>query len=92
MKNILIVLIVLSFSTCTPKKWSKKILVEQCIEVHEKDYRNEKIFTKEQVQQLCDCVAGKMIIKYKSEAETENDSIGARQIARACKEQILQMK
>ena len=89
MKNILFVLIGFSFATCTEKKWSKKLLVKQCIEVHQLEYANEKIFTKEQVQQLCDCVAGKMIVKYKSEAETNGDSFGAKKIAQDCKMEVM---
>jgi hypothetical protein len=49
----------------------------------------EKRFSETQVQELCDCVANKMLLKYKSEAETENDSIGARQLARECKLEVL---
>lgn len=84
-------LIVLSIGACTKKTWSKQSLVQECMDgnKHMEAQMGEKRFTKSRVRELCDCVADKMLSKYKSEAETKNDSIGARQLARECRLEVL---
>lgn len=83
--------IVLSIAACTKKTWSKQSIVQECLDghKHKEAQMGKKRFTKGQVQELCECVADKMLSKYKSEAETENDSIGARQLARECRLEVL---
>ena len=42
-----------------------------------------------EIPRLCDCVADKLIAKYKSAAESDKDDEGGRQIGSECVTQVL---
>ena len=90
-RKLFLMLIVLCFGSCTKKTWSKHSLVQECLVGHKymEEQTGEKRFSETQVKELCGCVADKMLLKYKSEDETKNDSIGARQLAWECKLEVL---
>lgn len=88
MRIYLLIILAAIINGCSSNrsKLSRDSLLTECQESHERmvGEMGYELYTTEEAAKLCECVADKMISKYKSEAELENDSLGAKQLAREC--------
>jgi hypothetical protein len=81
MKKIIIALFIFSLTACTAKEpWTKDAMVNKCLGDFNKRNEKEKLFTGMQIPLLCDFVSEKLVAKYKSEAESDKDEAGVKQI------------
>ena len=80
----------LSFVACKKKEWSKDYIVQKCNSDFKKKPEINQYFNDTQMKDLCNCVADKMIGKYKSQAEADKDEAGAEEIGADCARQVLQ--
>lgn len=64
--------------------------MNKCLGDFNKRNEKEKLFTGMQIPLLCDCVAEKMVAKYKSEKDADKDEEGARKIGQECAMQVMQ--
>jgi hypothetical protein len=87
MRKLMLPLVILfvfaSFVACK-KPWSKDYLTKKCNTDFKKRNDTAKYFDSTQLVQLCDCIADKMVTRYKSEADADKDSKGAEEIGRDC--------
>ena len=90
MKKFLFSIIVLSLIGCAKKKpWTKDALVNDCLGNLIKKNEQEKRYTSMEIALLCDCMADKMLVKYKSVKESNKDKEGATAIGRDCAMEVL---
>jgi hypothetical protein len=89
MQRLLLMTLVLSFTACTQKKWDKDTMVNDCLGDFTKKNEKEKRFTTMQIAYLCDCVAEKMLVKYKSAKEADKDEQGMKEIGSSCGTEVL---
>ncbi len=73
----------------TENKWKKEKLVNDCLRDFTKKNEQQHLFTQVQIGHLCDCVAEKLMVKYKSMKEADNDPDGARQIGQDCGTEVM---
>lgn len=89
MKQLLIFLLAFALTACAKKEWSKKYVYDDCLKEMKKDKQAMEVFTAAQGEKICDCAAGKMFVKYKSESEAKKDKSGAEDIGRECAMEVL---
>lgn len=92
MKAIILSVFVLALASCGKKEWSKEYLVGKCNTEFKKKNETQKLFNQMQLTELCDCVAGKMTTKYKSEAEADKDTEGSSEIGRECAMEVMRVE
>lgn len=90
MKKIMLCVFILALTGCAKKEWSKESLVNDCLRDFKKRNEQEKLFDPARLPSLCNCIADKMILKYKTEAESVRDEAGATEIGRDCAIEVLQ--
>lgn len=82
--NVFIVLL-LAITGCAPKaKWDKDALVNKCLKDFTKRNEKEKLLSPMQLAHVCDCLAEKMLVKYKSEKEADKDKEGMQELGSTC--------
>lgn len=80
----------LMLSGCAPKKkWDKDTLVNDCLRQFTEKNEKEKLLSTMELARICDCLADKMLVKYKSAAEADKDEAGAEQMGRECALQVM---
>lgn len=89
MQRLLLMILVLSFTACSKKKWDKDTMVNDCLGDFTKKNEKEERFTTMQIAYLCDCVSEKMLIKYKSAKEADKDEEGVKEIGSNCAKEVL---
>ena len=93
MRTYRIVILLVAATSCTEqKKFNKDTVVNACLGDFTKKNDQEKIFTTMQLANICDCIADKMITKYKSFKEADNDPSGAEAMGRDCALEVMQKK
>jgi len=92
MKKLIPLLFIVALVSCGKKEWSKEYLVNKCNKEMAKEEELQKMLNKDQISQICDCAADKMMAKYKSEAEADKDKSGAEEIGRTCALEVMQPK
>ena len=93
MRTLLFVLLVAcftSFTGCAKKEWNKNYVTKKCIKSLDDEPDLKGKLTTEQTNSICDCVADRMLAKYKSEAESEKDQGAAEMMGQECAIQVLQ--
>jgi hypothetical protein len=90
MKAIILSVCIIALASCSNNKWNKENLVSKCNKEFKKKNEVQKLFTEEQLGELCNCVADKMVTKYKSKAESDKDQAGASEIGRDCAMEVMQ--
>ena len=75
---------------CAKREWSKDALVNACLEDFTARNEKEKRFEPGKIPYLCDCIAERMIKKFKTEKESEEDPAASMQIGRECTMEIMQ--
>ncbi len=91
MKKFLFSIVLLTLIGCADKKsWTKDDLVNDCLGNFIKKNETEKRYTSMEIALLCDCMADKMLVKYKSVKESNRDKEGAIAIGRDCAMEVLQ--
>ena len=90
MRKLIIPIVFLSFIACGKKEWSRPYLVKKCNTEFSKRADIKQYFNDAQMGDLCDCVADKMMAKYKSQAEADKDQVGAEEIGSDCAKEVLQ--
>lgn len=90
MRTLLIAVLLLTLAGCAKKEWSKEYLVKKCNKELGKQAELNSLINKEQLAGICDCVAGKMLSRYKSESEADKDEAGAKKIGEECALEVLQ--
>lgn len=90
MKLVLMGCALFMLSGCTAKKkWDKDTLVNDCLRQFTEKNEKEKLLSTMQLANICDCLADKMLVKYKSGAEADKDEAGAEQMGRECALQVM---
>ena len=90
MKKIIFAIFIFSLTACSAKKeWTKDSLVNKCLGDFNKRNEKEKKFTGMQIPLLCDCMAKKLVARYKSEAEADKDEEGGMQIGKDCAMEVM---
>ncbi len=90
MKKIFLSIVIFTFIGCAKKKsWTKDALVNDCPGNLIKKNEQEKRYTSMEIALLCDCMADKMLVKYKSVKESNRDKEGAIAIGRDCGIEVL---
>ena len=90
MRTLLLTGIIFFLNGCmTENKWKKEKLVNDCLRDFTKKNEQQKLFTQVQIGLLCDCVADKLMVKYKSMKEADNDPEGAQQIGKDCGTEVM---
>ncbi|MDZ4795906.1 MAG: hypothetical protein SGI83_16620 [Bacteroidota bacterium] len=90
MKKLLISIVIFTLIGCAEKKsWTKDALVNDCLGNLIKKNEKEKRYTSMEIALLCDCMADKMLVKYKSVKESNRDKEGATAIGRDCAMEVL---
>ena len=90
MRKITLFVVILALSGCAEKqKWTKDALVNDCLGNFIKKNETEKRYTSMEIALLCDCMADKMLVKYKSVKESNRDKEGATAIGRDCAMEVL---
>lgn len=89
MKNFLLAGIIFLLAGCAEEKWTKEKLVNDCLRDFTKKNDEQKLFTQVQIGHLCDCVAEKLLVKYKSMKEADQDPDGAQKIGSECAVDIM---
>lgn len=64
-------------------------MIDECIQEGRERNKYDKLFTEEQIYQLCDCATDETMKKYNSEEDALRDSVGTRKIVWGCSEKIL---
>lgn len=90
MKKFLFSIFILTLIGCAGKEtWTKDALVNDCLGNLIKKNETEKRYTSMEIALLCDCMADKMLVKYKSVKESNRDKEGAMSIGRDCAMEVL---
>ena len=90
MKKLLLSIVILTLIGCAKKKsWTKDALVNDCLGNLIKKNEKEKRYTSMEIALLCDCMADKMLVKYKSVKESNRDKEGGMQIGKECGMEVL---
>ena len=89
MKKIFFAIFILTLAGCAKKEWTKDSIVNKCLKDFNKRNEKEKLFNGMQIPLLCDCVADKMLAKYKSASESDKDEAGAMEIGRTCAMEVI---
>jgi hypothetical protein len=89
MRKFILPVFILILSGCAKKEWTKDALVNDCLGDLNKRNDKEKRFDPARIPYLCNCMADKMIAKYKSEKESARDKEGGEEIGRECVKEVL---
>jgi len=89
MRKFVQVLFLFTLLSCGKKEWSKDSLVKKCKSELGKKNEAEHVMSSENLDKICDCSAGKMMERYKSQAEADKDEAGAQQIGQECATEVL---
>jgi len=92
MKKVIPFLLVIALVGCAKKEWSKDYLVKKCNKEMKKNPEVNGLISAENMGKICDCVAGKMVVKYKSESEADKDKTGAGEIGQDCAMEVMMPK
>ncbi len=85
MKRIFLAFFIVSLVGCSKKKpWTKDSVVNDCLRELNKKNEQEKRFSGMQIPYLCDCMAEKLVEKYRSDAESSKDKEGVTKISMDC--------
>jgi hypothetical protein len=90
MQLFLFIALLLTMTGCSQKKWDKETLVNDCLADFTKKNEEEKIFTQMQLAHICDCLAERMLVKYKSANEADKDEEGMTEMGRACAMDVME--
>jgi hypothetical protein len=90
MKLVILSAFVLALTSCGKKEWSKEYMTKKCNKEFKKNNETSSVFSASQLTELCDCVADKMVTRYKSEREADKDTKGAEEIGRDCAMEVMQ--
>ena len=88
MKKLLYVFLLFAITSCAKKKWDKESLSDECMKEMGKN-KDVQVLSDAQKQQVCDCSADKILVRYKSKSEMEKDDAGAEAIGTECAMQVL---
>jgi uncharacterized lipoprotein YehR (DUF1307 family) len=89
MKKIIPVLLVVSLAACGKKEWSKKYVYDDCMKEMGKSKEAAAVFSKDKMEKICDCSAGKTVEKFKSESDAKKDTDGLKEIGKECAMEVL---
>ena len=91
MRKLLFALLVLAFVSCKSSKneWNKEFLENKCKTNAKADPNPPEKLTDDQIDKICDCSVEKLLAKYKTEAELNNDKAAADAIGSECAMQVL---
>lgn len=90
MKNLLLAGIVMLLAGCkSENKFTKEKLVNDCLRDFTKKNEQQQLFSQVQIGRLCDCVAEKLLVKYKSMKEADKDPEGAKAIGMECGTEVM---
>jgi hypothetical protein len=93
MRTYLIVFLLLAMTSCADqKKWNKETLVNECLRDFTKKNEENKMFSTMQLANLCDCLADRMVVKYKSFKESDKDEAGMQELGRECAMEVMGTK
>lgn len=89
MKKIIPFILVVALAGCAKKEWSKDYLTKKCNKEMMKN-DNSGMVGKDKIEKICDCVADKMMTRYKSEADANRagEAAGAA-LGRECAMEVL---
>ncbi len=79
MKKITIYAMLLLLISCSSNGWKKEDAKKKCI-----DGMKTKGIAADKLDTMCDCLAGKMTAKYKTEKEADTDRDGVRTLMEEC--------
>jgi hypothetical protein len=71
-------------ASCSSSKWDKETVAAKCKKEMKEEAKGVAALTEDKVSGICDCMADKMVAKYKSEAEAEKNKTEAENIAKEC--------
>lgn len=83
MKNVLMFVFVISLFSCN-SRWDKEYITSKCNKEMKDKLKGNPLVNDEKMKSICNCMADKMISKYKTEAEANKDETGAADIGRTC--------
>lgn len=83
MVRLFVIALTLVMLGCGKKKWDKDYITSKCLKSL-KGNAGAEILGEEKTKKLCDCMADKMLVKYKSEAEADKDKAYAEELAAEC--------
>ena len=89
MKKLIPVLLVVVLAACGKNEWSKKYVYDDCMKEMTKNEQAAKMFSKEKMEKICDCSAGKTVDKFKSESDAKNNTDGLKEIGKECAMEVL---
>jgi hypothetical protein len=92
MKKIIPFLLFIALVGCGKKEWSKDYLVKKCNSEMKKNTEVSGLISTDKVEKICDCVAAKMLVKYKSESAANKDKSGAEEIGKECAMDVMMPK
>jgi hypothetical protein len=86
MKKVIIPIISILLFSCNSQKWDKTTAKKAFMDQLPKE--QTKSFTPEMIDKLCDCMAEKVVSKYKSMKEANSDVDGMKQLGADCGKQL----
>ena len=90
MKKIVGAFFVILLAGCSAKKpWTKESIVNDCLRTFNKKNETEKRFTGMQIPYICDCMADKLVVKYKSDKESSADKEGVTKLSVDCYQEVM---
>lgn len=84
MKKLLPFVVIIVLAGCGKKEWTKESVSKRCLKGLQEKNSVNKLLNDEKKETICDCIAGKMIANYTSEAEANKDTRGAAEIGKDC--------
>jgi hypothetical protein len=87
MKNLIYLLLAAAALSCNTPQWDKATAKKAFMDQLPKE--QAKNFTPQMVDKLCNCMAGKVVAKYKSMSEANSDLEGMRQIGTDCGKELV---
>ena len=89
MRKLVYIVLAISFIACGKPQWNREALAEKCKKNMAKDPKMKDQLTAAQQVQVCDCSAEKVMAKYKTKSEADNDLPGVEAIGTECATAIL---
>jgi hypothetical protein len=83
MKNVLLIVFVTFLFSCN-SKWDKEYITSKCNKEMKDKMKGNPLIGDDKMKSICDCMADKMIAKYKTESAANKDEAGASEIGRTC--------
>jgi hypothetical protein len=85
MKKLLLPCFALAlFASCSSSKWDKETVASKCKKEMKEQAKGVAILTEDKISGICDCVADKMVTKYKSESEADKNKDEAEKVGKEC--------